>query len=68
MNLVTEGSLFLAIFVAFFAGIISFLSPCVLPLVPGYLSVITGMSIDQDKKVTKSKAVLATFWFILGFS
>ena len=68
MNLVTEGSLFLAIFVAFFAGIISFLSPCVLPLVPGYLSVITGMSIDQDKKVTKSKAVLATFLFILGFS
>ena len=68
MNLVTEGSLFLAIFVAFFAGIISFLSPCVLPLVPGYLSVITGMSIDQEKKVTKSKAVLATFLFILGFS
>jgi cytochrome c-type biogenesis protein len=68
MNLVTDGSLFLAIFVAFFAGIISFLSPCVLPLVPGYLSVITGMRIDQNKRVTKSKAVLATFLFILGFS
>jgi cytochrome c-type biogenesis protein len=68
MNLVTDGSLFIAIFVAFFAGIISFLSPCVLPLVPGYLSVITGMSINQNKRVTKSKAVLATFLFILGFS
>ncbi|MFM9095803.1 MAG: cytochrome c biogenesis CcdA family protein, partial [Actinomycetes bacterium] len=68
MNLVTDGSLFIAIFVAFFAGIISFLSPCVLPLVPGYLSVITGMSVDLNKRVTKSKAVLATFLFILVFS
>ncbi len=66
MTLVTDGSLFLAIFVAFFAGIISFLSPCVLPLVPGYLTVITGMSNDQNNKITKSKAVLATFLFILG--
>ena len=68
MNLITDGSLFLAIFVAFFAGIISFLSPCVLPLVPGYLSVITGLSNEQNKKITKSKAVLATLLFILGFS
>jgi len=38
------GSLFLAIPVAFVAGLISFLSPCVLPLVPGYLSYVTGLS------------------------
>lgn len=38
------GSLFLAIPVALFAGVISFLSPCVLPLVPGYLSYVTGLS------------------------
>ena len=38
------GSLFLAIPVALFAGLISFLSPCVLPLVPGYLSYVTGLS------------------------
>lgn len=68
MNLVTDGSLFLAIFVAFFAGIISFLSPCVLPLVPGYLSIITGLSFEKNNKITKSKAVLATLLFILGFS
>lgn len=68
MNLVSDGSLLLAIFVSFFAGIISFLSPCVLPLVPGYLSVITGMSADTDKKIHRSKAVLATLLFILGFS
>jgi cytochrome c-type biogenesis protein len=38
------GSLFLAIPVALLAGLISFLSPCVLPLVPGYLSFVTGLS------------------------
>lgn len=39
-----DGSLILAIPVAFAAGLVSFLSPCVLPLVPGYLSYVTGMS------------------------
>lgn len=41
---VTNGSLLLAIPVAFAAGVVSFLSPCVLPLVPGYLSYITGVT------------------------
>ncbi|MFL6241100.1 MAG: cytochrome c biogenesis CcdA family protein [Actinomycetes bacterium] len=39
-----DGSLILAIPVAFAAGLVSFLSPCVLPLVPGYLSYVTGLS------------------------
>ena len=39
-----DGSLLLAMPVALFAGLISFLSPCVLPLVPGYLSYVTGLS------------------------
>src|SRR5438270_2086958 len=39
-----NGSLILAIPVAFAAGVVSFLSPCVLPLVPGYLSYVTGLS------------------------
>ncbi|MFY8204722.1 MAG: cytochrome c biogenesis protein CcdA, partial [Actinomycetes bacterium] len=42
MNSVTQGSLLIAILISFSAGLISFLSPCVLPLVPGYLSFITG--------------------------
>jgi cytochrome c-type biogenesis protein len=41
---VTSGSLLLALPVAFAAGVVSFLSPCVLPLVPGYLSYITGVT------------------------
>lgn len=43
-SVVTGGSLLLAAPVAFAAGVVSFLSPCVLPLVPGYLSYVTGLS------------------------
>jgi len=41
---ITDGSLWLAVAVAAFVGLISFLSPCVLPLVPGYLSYVAGMA------------------------
>lgn len=43
-SVVTDGSLLLAIGVAALAGLVSFLSPCVLPLVPGYLSYVTGLT------------------------
>ena len=43
-NLVTSGPLILAIPVALAAGAVTFLSPCCLPLVPGYLSYVTGLS------------------------
>ncbi|HXJ28267.1 MAG TPA: cytochrome c biogenesis protein CcdA, partial [Streptosporangiaceae bacterium] len=43
-NLVLSGPLILAVPVAVAAGAVTFLSPCVLPLVPGYLSYVTGMS------------------------
>jgi len=41
---VTDGSLVLALPLAVAAGLVSFLSPCVLPLVPGYLTYVTGLS------------------------
>jgi cytochrome c-type biogenesis protein len=44
VDTVTSGSLLLAAPIAFAAGVVSFLSPCVLPLVPGYLSFITGLT------------------------
>jgi cytochrome c-type biogenesis protein len=55
------------IFVAIGAGIISFLSPCVLPLIPGYISYISGTSLD---KLLESKTVniIPTILFSLGFS
>ena len=50
---VTDGPLLLALPVAAAAGLVSFLSPCVLPLVPGYLSYVTGLSgADLDERAT----------------
>jgi len=68
MNTIGQGSLFLAILLSFSAGLVSFLSPCVLPLVPGYLSFVTGMVGSKNTSVKKSKAVFATFLFISGFT
>src|ERR671935_2983748 len=51
---------------AFAAGIVSFVSPCVLPLIPGYLSFVSGVGFDelgaQPRRVTKATAL-----FVLGF-
>ena len=57
---------------AFSAGLLSFFSPCVLPLIPAYLSYITGMSIGEySSKLApeaKKRMVINTIFFILGFS
>lgn len=54
---------------AFFAGVLSFLSPCVLPLVPGYLSFITGYSYDQLQNNSRWNRVLASsLLFVAGFT
>jgi cytochrome c-type biogenesis protein len=55
--------------VAFLAGFLSFLSPCVLPLVPAYLGFISGMSFDdlQDHAARRAVLVPAAF-FVIGFS
>jgi cytochrome c-type biogenesis protein len=56
---------------AFFAGLVSFLSPCVLPLVPGYVSLISGVGVQglrsQDSQSLR-KVMLNSIGFILGFS
>ena len=54
--------------IAFFAGFISFLSPCVLPLIPGYISYISGTSFDKLVKKEKNFVVIKTIFFTLGFS
>lgn len=58
---------------AFIAGLVSFLSPCVLPLVPGYISIVSGSSLDQLKARDKDASLLRTVllssvMFIIGFS
>jgi cytochrome c-type biogenesis protein len=62
----------LSILAVFAAGIISFLSPCVLPLVPGYLSYVTGQALNGAESRGKRHGVLGALWlgfsFVLGFS
>src|ERR687891_609195 len=57
----------LGVIVAFTAGLFSFLSPCVLPLVPSYLTFVTGMSLDDVQRVRRATVVHALL-FILGFT
>ncbi len=61
------------ILVAFAAGVFSFLSPCVLPLIPSYLSFVSGVSLEEMRTVTKTRSVrlrvlLNSIAFIVGFS
>jgi len=56
---------------SFIAGLISFLSPCVLPLVPGYLSFVSGVSVEalgQQDSAQMRKVLIATLLFVLGFT
>ncbi len=69
MDSITQVSLF----AAFSAGLLSFISPCVLPLVPSYLSYITGLSVENLAKVEererfKSAILFNALLFIAGFS
>ena len=60
-----------SLFAAFGAGFLSFISPCVLPLIPGYISYISGMSLDDMRKADagdRRRLIVATLFFILGFS
>jgi len=59
---IMSGFLIAAFPVAFTAGLISFLSPCILPLVPGYLSLAAGFSLNRGK------VFLGSILFVLGFS
>ena len=59
-------------YAAFFAGIISFFSPCVLPLIPAYFTFITGLSLDEltgdQNRETRIKVIISTIAYIAGFS
>jgi cytochrome c-type biogenesis protein len=64
-----SGPLLLAVAVAATAGLISFLSPCVLPLVPGYLSYVTGLAgTDLDSGARRGRVLAGTLLFIAGFA
>jgi len=61
----------ISLITAFVAGLLSFISPCVLPIVPGYLSFISGVSLEelQEKKSSATRRVFFnSLFFVLGFS
>jgi cytochrome c-type biogenesis protein len=65
---VLGGSLLLAMPIAAFAGMVSFFSPCVLPLVPGYLSYITGASGADLADARRGRILAGTLLFLAGFT
>ncbi len=65
---VLSGSLLVALPVALVAGLVSFFSPCVVPLLPGYLSYATGLSGVDLEQGRRGRMVLGSLLFVLGFS
>ena len=69
--IVTGGNLLAAMLVAAAAGFVSFASPCVLPLVPGYLSYVSGASgqdVEREGGRSAGRVVLGALLFVVGFS
>jgi cytochrome c-type biogenesis protein len=63
-----SGSMLLAVPVAVVAGLVSFFSPCVVPLLPGYLSYATGLSGADLESARRGRMALGSSLFVLGFS
>jgi cytochrome c-type biogenesis protein len=66
-DIILNGSLLAAMPLALLAGLISFLSPCVLPLVPGYLGFVSGSAGTGEKK-SRSRMILGATLFVAGFT
>src|SRR5690606_15274175 len=71
-EIVLSGNLLIALPIALLAGLISFASPCILPLVPGYLGYVGGFTgdaaKDADPRRARRRLVLGVLLFILGFT
>jgi cytochrome c-type biogenesis protein len=63
-----SGSLLVAVPVALLAGLVSFFSPCVIPLLPGYLSYATGLSGADLADARRGRMLLGSLLFVLGFT
>src|SRR5215510_4628701 len=74
-GIASSGPLVLAVAVAAIAGLVSFLSPCILPLVPGYLSYVTGLAgadlddaLNRPTAVSRGRILAGAAGFIAGFT
>jgi cytochrome c-type biogenesis protein len=56
------------VFIAFIAGIVSFLSPCILPIIPGFLAYLAGSSSSSAAKPSRGAIFLNSLFFVIGFS
>ncbi|MCZ0987615.1 MULTISPECIES: cytochrome c biogenesis CcdA family protein [Streptomyces] len=65
---VKNGALLVALPIALLGGLVSFFSPCVLPLVPGYLSYVTGVAGTDLAEAKRGRMVTGASLFVLGFS
>ncbi len=67
---IIDAGLMPAMFVALLAGILSFLSPCVLPIVPPYLAYMSGVSLNelQNNTASRNRALLPALFFVMGLS
>ncbi|GGW64603.1 cytochrome c biogenesis CcdA family protein [Streptomyces xantholiticus] len=65
---INEGALLLALPIAVLAGLVSFFSPCVLPLVPGYISYVTGVGGTDLAEARRGRMVTGASLFVLGFT
>ena len=63
-----DASLMPAVLVSILAGLISFLSPCVLPIVPPYLAYMSGISLDSSAEKSNLKVVTVAAFFVMGLS
>lgn len=70
-TLITDANLLVAVGLAFVAGLVSFASPCVVPLVPGYLSFMTGLSgsdLADGGSAARRRVLLGSVLFVIGFA
>lgn len=67
---IIDASLLPAMLVALLAGIVSFLSPCVLPIVPPYLAYMSGVSLNEmsGEQAARRRAIIAALFFVMGLS
>lgn len=54
--------------IAFFSGVASFFSPCLLPMIPAYVMFMAGSAVEEGERISRKRAIIRTLAFVLGFT